>query len=64
MAQKRVDDARVRTVGKVVAELIPDRRRAEVVTSLGLAMPVGYRQVASAGGFTDLGEYTRLVLAG
>ncbi|MFE6611731.1 TetR/AcrR family transcriptional regulator [Amycolatopsis sp. NPDC057786] len=68
VAQKRVDDARVKTVGKVVAELIPDRRRAEVVTSLGLAMLVGYQQVASAGGFTDLGEildeYTRLVLGG
>lgn len=67
-AQKRVDDARVKTVGKVVADLIPDRRRAEVVTSLGLAMLVGYQQVAAGGGFTDLGEildeYTRLVLAG
>ncbi len=66
-AQKRVDDARVRTVGKVVAELIADRRRAEVVTSLGMTMLVGYQQLASAGGFIDLGEildeYTRLVHA-
>jgi AcrR family transcriptional regulator len=67
-AQKRVDDARVKTVGKVVGELIADRERAKVVTSLGLAMLVGYQQLAAAGGFTDLGEildeYTRLVRAG
>jgi erythromycin esterase-like protein len=67
-AQKRVDDARVKTVGKVVGELIADRERAKVVTSLGLAMLVGYQQLAAAGGFADLGEildeYTRLVRAG
>ncbi|MET8850977.1 TetR/AcrR family transcriptional regulator [Amycolatopsis sp. NPDC004625] len=64
-AQKRVDDARVRTVGRVVEAIVGDRALARTLTSLGLAMLVGHQQLASAGEHGELaqllGEYTRLV---
>jgi AcrR family transcriptional regulator len=64
-AQKRVDDARVRTVGRVVEAIVGDRALARTLTSLGLAMLVGHQQLASAGEhgeLTDLlAEYARLV---
>ena len=65
--QKRVDDARVRTVGKAVEGLVGDRALARTLTSLGMAMLVGHQQLASAGEHGELtellAEYTRLVHA-
>ncbi|MBB4685703.1 TetR/AcrR family transcriptional regulator [Amycolatopsis jiangsuensis] len=64
-AQKRVDDARVRTVGRAVRGLIGDRALARTLTSLGLAMLVGHQQLLAEGTDSDLAallaEYTRLV---
>ncbi|MEC3982368.1 TetR/AcrR family transcriptional regulator [Amycolatopsis sp. H20-H5] len=64
-AQKRVDEARLKTVGKVIGGLVGDAVTAKVVTAFGMAMLVGHQQLASAGEDTDLGElldeYTRLV---
>ncbi|MEV4055938.1 TetR/AcrR family transcriptional regulator [Amycolatopsis sp. NPDC049688] len=63
--QKRVDDARVRTVGRVVEAIVGDCALARTLTSLGMAMLVGHQQLASAGEHGELtellGEYTRLV---
>lgn len=64
-AQKRVDSARLRTVGKAVEGIVGDRALARTLTSLGMAMLVGHQQLASAGEHGELvellGEYTRLV---
>ncbi len=64
-AQKRVDEARVRTVGKAVTGIVGDRELARTLTSLGMAMLVGHQQLASAGEHSELAallaEYTRLV---
>ncbi|MGW4065727.1 TetR/AcrR family transcriptional regulator [Amycolatopsis sp. NPDC004747] len=64
-AQKRVDDARLRTVGKAVEGIVGDRALARTLTSLGMAMLVGHQQLASTGEHGDLAdllaEYTRLV---
>jgi AcrR family transcriptional regulator len=63
--QKRVDDARLRTVGKAVEGIVGDRAVARTLTSLGMAMLVGHQQLASAGEHSELAtllaEYTRLV---
>jgi AcrR family transcriptional regulator len=67
VAQKRVDDARLKTVGKAVLGIVGDREIAKVVTSSGLAMLVGYQQLAAAGDPMELekllDEYTRLVFS-
>ena len=64
-AQKRVDSARLRTVGKAVEGIVGDRALARTLTSLGMAMLVGHQQLASAGEHGELAElleeYTRLV---
>lgn len=64
-AQKRVDEARLRTVGKAVKGIVGDRERARTLTSLGMAMLVGHQQLASTGEHSDLAallaEYTGLV---
>ena len=64
-AQKRVDEARLRTVGKAVEGIVGDPALARTLTSLGLAMLVGHQQLASAGERSELAallaEYTRLV---
>ncbi|MDT7723906.1 MAG: hypothetical protein QOI21_482 [Actinomycetota bacterium] len=65
VAQKRVDAARTKTVGKAVLGIVGDRSTAKVVTSLGLAMLIGYQQLAASGDAVDLGklldQFTRLV---
>jgi AcrR family transcriptional regulator len=67
VAQKRVDDARLKTVGKAVRGIVGDKATAKVVTSFGLAMLVGHQQLASTGEHTELwkllDEYTRLVFS-
>ncbi|HWD06891.1 MAG TPA: TetR/AcrR family transcriptional regulator [Amycolatopsis sp.] len=64
-AQKRVDDARLRTVGRVVTGLVGDAALARTLTALGLAMLVGHQQLAADGEGSDLAaliaEYTFLV---
>ena len=64
-AQKRVDSARLRTVGKAVKGIVGDGALARTLTSLGMAMLVGHQQLASAGEHSELAallaEYTRLV---
>jgi AcrR family transcriptional regulator len=64
-AQKRVDEARLRTVGKAVKGLVGDGDRARTLTSLGMAVLVGHQQLAAAGERSDLAEllaeYARLV---
>ncbi|MEU4671008.1 TetR/AcrR family transcriptional regulator [Amycolatopsis sp. NPDC023774] len=66
-AQKRVDDARLRTVGRAVKGLVGDADLARTLTALGLAMLVGHQQLAAAGEDTNLAaliaEYTWLVQA-
>ncbi|GAA3542850.1 TetR/AcrR family transcriptional regulator [Amycolatopsis ultiminotia] len=63
--QKRVDEARVGTVGRAVQGLVGDAALAGTLTSLGLAMLVGHQQLLAEGAHTDLAallaEYTRLV---
>jgi AcrR family transcriptional regulator len=63
VAQKRVDNARLKTVGKAVLGIVGDRATADVVTSLGLAMLVGHQQLGEDSMALEklLGEYTRLV---
>ncbi|QRP44690.1 TetR/AcrR family transcriptional regulator [Amycolatopsis sp. FDAARGOS 1241] len=64
-AQKRVDHARLRTVGRAVKGIVSDAVPARTLTALGLAMLVGHQQLAAAGEDTDLpaliAEYTWLV---
>ncbi|HEY3467789.1 MAG TPA: TetR/AcrR family transcriptional regulator [Amycolatopsis sp.] len=64
-AQKRVDQARLRTVGRAVEGIVGDRALARTLTSLGMAMLVGHQQLASAGEHSELetllAEYTSLV---
>ncbi|WP_206796844.1 TetR/AcrR family transcriptional regulator [Amycolatopsis sp. MtRt-6] len=64
-AQRRVDDARLRTVGKAVEGVVGDPVLARTLTSLGMAMLVGHQQLAPAGQHGELtellAEYTRLV---
>jgi hypothetical protein len=47
--QQRVDDARRKTVGKAIERVIGDQATAWVVTSVGMAMLVGYQQLTAAG---------------
>jgi AcrR family transcriptional regulator len=64
-AQKRVDEARLATVGKAVKGIVGDPALARTLTAFGMAMLVGHQQLASAGEGTELAdllaEYTRLV---
>ncbi|WP_326568966.1 TetR/AcrR family transcriptional regulator [Amycolatopsis rhabdoformis] len=64
-AQKRVDDARLRTVGRAVKGVVGDARLARTLTALGLAMLIGHQQLVASGEPSDLGallaEYTWLV---
>ncbi|MGW4487547.1 TetR/AcrR family transcriptional regulator [Amycolatopsis sp. NPDC004368] len=66
-AQKRVDAARLKTVGRAVKDLVGDAALARTLTALGLAMLVGHQQLAAAGENGDLAEliaeYTWLVHA-
>ncbi|WP_433560432.1 TetR/AcrR family transcriptional regulator [Nocardia sp. CA-151230] len=63
--QRRVDDARRKTVGKAIGGVVGDRKLAKTLTSLGMAMLTGYQQLAAAGHHDDLGalldEYLRLI---
>jgi len=66
LALKRVDESRRRTVHKAVVGVIGEDTTAAVVTSLGMAMLVGYQQIAAGGGdgtsLDDLlTQYTRLI---
>ena len=64
-AQKRVDSARLRTVGKAVKGIVGDRDTRADTDVTGMAMLVGHQQLASAGEHSELAEllaeYTRLV---
>ncbi|MFE2995763.1 TetR/AcrR family transcriptional regulator [Nocardia sp. NPDC059246] len=63
--QRRVDDARRKTVQKAVGGVTGDKSSAKAITSLGMAMLVGYQQLAAAGHQDDfavlLDEFVRLV---
>ncbi|WP_328602332.1 TetR/AcrR family transcriptional regulator [Nocardia terrae] len=63
--QRRVDDARRKTVQKAIAGVVDDAELAKSLTSLGMAMLVGYQQLSAAGHHDDLSvlldEYIRLV---
>lgn len=43
-AQARVDESRAKTVHRSLGRLVGDKRRTDVITSLGMAMLVGYQQ--------------------
>ncbi|MGW2664077.1 TetR/AcrR family transcriptional regulator [Nocardia tengchongensis] len=64
-AQRRVDDDRRKTVGKVIARAVGDKDVAKSLTSLGMSMLVGYQQLSAAGHHDDLGalldEFIRLI---
>ncbi|MGW4768473.1 TetR/AcrR family transcriptional regulator [Nocardia sp. NPDC004278] len=64
-AQRRVDDARRKTVQKAVYGVTGDEENARVITSLGMAMLVGFQQLAAAGHRDNfaalLEEFIRLV---
>ena len=47
--QRRVDAARRKTVGKAIERLIGDKAVARVVTSVGMALLVGYQQLSAGG---------------
>ncbi|MGQ4618949.1 TetR/AcrR family transcriptional regulator [Nocardia sp. R7R-8] len=63
--QRRVDDARRKTVYRTVRGVVGDDAVARSLTSLGMAMLIGYQQLSAAGHREDLGElldeYIRLV---
>ncbi|GAA5050992.1 TetR/AcrR family transcriptional regulator [Nocardia callitridis] len=66
LALKRVDESRRRTVHKVIDGIVADDDTAAVVASLGIAMLVGYQQIAAGGGEATsldslLTEFARLV---
>ncbi|WP_067856661.1 TetR/AcrR family transcriptional regulator [Nocardia shimofusensis] len=66
LALKRVDESRRRTVHKAVRNVLGDDDTATVVTSMGMAMLVGYQQIAAGGGdgtsLDDLlTQYKRLI---
>ncbi|TCJ96792.1 TetR/AcrR family transcriptional regulator [Nocardia alba] len=62
---KRVDESRRRTVHRVVDGVVDDAETATVVTEFGMAMIIGYQQLAAAGESTELdhllAEYARLI---
>ena len=47
--QHRVDHARQKTVEKAILRIVGDAKSARVVTSVGMAMLVGYQQLAVSG---------------
>ncbi|MCP2317914.1 transcriptional regulator, TetR family [Nocardia amikacinitolerans] len=65
LALKRVDESRRRTVHKVINGVVGDEETAAVVTSLGMAMLIGYQQIAAGGENLSLQrllhEYARLI---
>ncbi|MGO4617142.1 TetR/AcrR family transcriptional regulator [Nocardia sp. 2YAB30] len=65
LALKRVDESRRRTVHKAIKGVIGDNDTTTVVTSLGMAMLVGYQQIAAGGEELSLDglltEYARLI---
>ncbi|MGW4714385.1 TetR/AcrR family transcriptional regulator [Nocardia sp. NPDC004260] len=65
LALKRVDESRRRTVHKAIKGVVGDNDTAAVVTSLGMAMLVGYQQIAAGGENLSLdqllAEYARLI---
>ncbi|WP_431965853.1 TetR/AcrR family transcriptional regulator [Nocardia sp. bgisy134] len=65
LAVKRVDESRRRTVHKVINGVVGDDETATVVTSLGMAMLIGYQQISACGGEVSLqrllNEYARLI---
>ncbi len=64
---RQVDDARRRILGKAIAGVVGDRAAAAHLTSLGMAMLVGYQQLSAAGHRDDfaplLDEFVRLVFS-
>ena len=52
--QRSVDDARRKTVQKAIVGVIGDKAKAKELTSLGMAMLVGYQQLSAAGHRDDL----------
>lgn len=65
LALKRVDESRRRTVHKAIKGVVGDDETAAVVTSLGMAMLIGYQQIAAGGEDPSLdkllNEYARLI---
>ncbi|MFG1793487.1 TetR/AcrR family transcriptional regulator [Nocardia sp. NPDC049149] len=65
LALKRVDESRRRTVHKAIMGVVANEETAEVVTSLGMAMLIGYQQIAAGGENLSLDrlltEYARLI---
>ncbi|WP_406277178.1 TetR/AcrR family transcriptional regulator [Nocardia sp. NBC_00881] len=65
LALKRVDESRRRTVHKAIKGVVGDNDTTTVVTSLGMAMLVGYQQIAAGGEELSLDglltEYARLI---
>ncbi|MFI9503907.1 TetR/AcrR family transcriptional regulator [Nocardia sp. NPDC052566] len=65
VAVKRVDDSRRRTVHKAIKGVVGDEDTATAVTSLGMAMLIGYQQIAAGGEELSLDrlltEYARLI---
>ncbi|WP_433654147.1 TetR/AcrR family transcriptional regulator [Nocardia sp. CA-128927] len=65
LALKRVDESRRRTVQKAIKGVVGDDDTATVVTSLGMAMLIGYQQIAAGGDEVSLdkllNEYARLI---
>ena len=63
--QRRVDDARRKTVQKAILGVVGDRRIAKALTSLGMSMLIGYQQLSAAGHRDDLSvlldEYVCLI---
>lgn len=65
LALKRVDESRRRTVYKAIKGVVGDDDTTTVVTSLGMAMLIGYQQIAAGGEDVSLdkllNEYARLI---
>ncbi|MEV6430401.1 TetR/AcrR family transcriptional regulator [Nocardia sp. NPDC051463] len=65
LALKRVDESRRRTVHKAIKGVVGADDTAAVVTSLGMAMLIGYQQIAASGEDVSLDklltEYARLI---
>lgn len=61
----RVDDSRRRTLRRVIGGVIGDDHTAGTVTDLGMAVLIGYQQMAAAGTDTELhhllAQYSRLL---
>jgi AcrR family transcriptional regulator len=64
LAIKRVDESRRRTVNKAIKGVVGDDDTASVVTSLGMAMLIGYQHIAANEDVSLdrlLTEYARLI---